>query len=125
MLGHCGIAKKAAVLDAITQAHESFLKWRIVPAPKRGELIRRFAEKVRQEKDELAKLITLEAGKTWQESLGEVQEVIDVCEFAVGLSRPLHGLTIASERPNHLTMEQWQQLGGVGSNPAFNFPTAA
>ena len=124
VLGHCGIAEKAAVLDAISQAHESFLKWRTVPAPKRGELIRRFAEKVRQEKDELAKLITLEAGKTWQESLGEVQEVIDVCEFAVGLSRQLHGLTIASERPSHRMMEQWHPLGVVGTITAFNFPMA-
>ncbi len=124
VLGHCGIAEKTAVLDAISQAHESFLKWRIVPAPKRGELIRRFAEKVRQDKNELAKLITLEAGKTWQESLGEVQEVIDVCEFAVGLSRQLHGLTIASERPNHRMMEQWHPLGVVGIITAFNFPMA-
>ncbi len=124
VLGHCGIAEKASVLRVISQAHESYLQWRIVPAPKRGELIRRFAEKVRQDKGELAKLITLEAGKTWQESLGEVQEVIDVCEFAVGLSRQLHGLTIASERPNHRMMEQWHPLGVVGVITAFNFPMA-
>ena len=124
VLGHCGIAEKAEVLEAVSQAHESFLRWRIVPAPKRGELIRRFAEKVREDKRELAKLITLEAGKTWQESLGEVQEVIDVCEFAVGLSRQLHGLTIASERPNHRMMEQWHPLGVVGIITAFNFPMA-
>ncbi|OUS03719.1 aldehyde dehydrogenase family protein [Gammaproteobacteria bacterium 42_54_T18] len=124
VLGYCGIAEKPEMLDAVSKAHDSFLQWRIVPAPKRGELIRRFAEKVRQDKGGLAKLITLEAGKTWQESLGEVQEVIDVCEFAVGLSRQLHGLTIASERPSHRMMEQWHPLGVVGIITAFNFPMA-
>jgi len=124
VLGHCGVAEKKAVSSAIMQAHESFLRWRLVPAPKRGELIRHFAEKVRDDKEELAKLITLEAGKTWQESLGEVQEVIDVCEFAVGLSRQLHGLTITSERPSHRMMEQWHPLGVVGVITAFNFPMA-
>jgi aldehyde dehydrogenase (NAD+) len=109
---------------AITLAQEAFLQWRVVPAPKRGELVRRIGELARTRKSELARVITLEAGKIVSEAEGEVQEWIDMCEFAVGLSRQLHGLTIASERPEHRMMEQWHPLGPVGVITAFNFPMA-
>jgi aldehyde dehydrogenase (NAD+) len=109
---------------AVARAHVAFLAWRSVPAPRRGELVRRFAELVRRDRAELAALITLEAGKIRAEAEGEVQEVIDVCDFAVGLSRQLHGLTIASERPRHHMLERWHPLGPVGVITAFNFPMA-
>jgi aldehyde dehydrogenase (NAD+) len=109
---------------AASRAAEAFLKWRIVPAPRRGELVRLLGERLREAKPLLAKLITLESGKILQESLGEVQEMIDICDFAVGLSRQLYGLTIASERPNHRMMEQWHPLGPVVVISAFNFPVA-
>jgi aldehyde dehydrogenase (NAD+) len=109
---------------ACAKAAEAFVKWREVPAPRRGELVRLFAGELRQAKPVLAKMITLEAGKILQESLGEVQEMIDICDFAVGLSRQLYGLTIASERPNHRMMEQWHPLGPVLVISAFNFPVA-
>lgn len=98
--------------------------WKNVPAPKRGELIRQFGNAIRNNKDYLAKLITIESGKILSESLGEVQEMIDICDFAVGLSRQLHGLTIASERPDHHLIERWHPLGVVGVISAFNFPMA-
>ena len=98
--------------------------WRSVPAPVRGEFVRRIGEEVRAHKSELAAIITLEAGKTVSEAEGEVQEWVDMCEFAVGLSRQLHGLTIASERPAHRMMEQWHPLGPVAVISAFNFPMA-
>jgi aldehyde dehydrogenase (NAD+) len=106
------------------RAAEAFLKWRTVPAPRRGELVRLLGVWLREAKPLLAKLITLESGKILQESLGEVQEMIDICDFAVGLSRQLYGLTIASERPNHRMMEQWHPLGPVLVISAFNFPVA-
>ena len=109
------------VIDA---ADDAFRQWRLVPAPKRGELVRRIGQKLRERKDDLAALVSWEAGKITQESLGEVQEMIDVCDFAVGLSRQLYGLTIASERPGHRMMEQWHPLGVVGVITAFNFPVA-
>lgn len=109
------------VLPASQQAA---LEWRCVPAPQRGELVRLFAEKLRKSKQDLALLVTLECGKTLVESQGEVQEMIDVCDFAVGLSRQLYGLTITSERPQHRMMEQWHPLGVVGVITAFNFPVA-
>ena len=109
---------------AIARAHAAFPAWRDVPAPRRGELVRLFGEALRQHRDTLAALVTLEAGKVTSEGLGEVQEMIDVCDFAVGLSRQLHGLTIASERPAHRMMEQWHPLGPVGIVSAFNFPVA-
>ncbi len=109
---------------AIGQAHAAFLAWRVVPAPKRGELVRRLGEVLRAHKADLAALVSLEAGKIASEGAGEVQEMIDICDFAVGLSRQLHGLTIASERPGHRMMEQWQPLGVVGIISAFNFPVA-
>lgn len=110
--------------NLVSASQAAFKQWRTVPAPKRGELVRIFGNLVRAKKEELAAIITLESGKPWQESLGEVQEVIDVCDFAVGLSRQLYGLTIASERPNHRMMEQWHPLGVVGVVTAFNFPMA-
>jgi aldehyde dehydrogenase (NAD+) len=110
--------------QACARAAEAFETWRSVPAPVRGELVRLFGETIREAKPVLAKMITLEAGKIMAESLGEVQEMVDICDFAVGLSRQLHGLTIASERPNHRMMEQWHPLGPVLVISAFNFPVA-
>ena len=118
-------ADNAAVVEAKIQASISaFQAWRSVPAPQRGELLRRFAERVRKDKQALGRLISLEAGKILSEGLGEVQEVIDICDFAVGLSRQLYGLTIASERPGHHLLERWHPLGPVGVITAFNFPMA-
>jgi aldehyde dehydrogenase (NAD+) len=105
-------------------AARAFEQWRTVPAPRRGELVRLLGEELRAAKEPLAKLVTLESGKIVQEGLGEVQEMIDICDFAVGLSRQLYGLTIASERPNHRMMEQWHPLGPVLVISAFNFPVA-
>ena len=110
--------------DAIGRAHTAFLQWRLVPAPQRGELVRRFAQVLRDHKADLAALVSLETGKIASEGLGEVQEMIDICDFAVGLSRQLYGLTIASERAGHRMMEQWLPLGVVGIISAFNFPVA-
>ncbi|MBV8500960.1 MAG: aldehyde dehydrogenase family protein [Paucibacter sp.] len=109
---------------AVGRAHAAFLQWRNVPAPKRGELVRLFGEELRGHKAALARLVALEAGKVSSEGEGEVQEMIDICDFAVGLSRQLHGLTIASERPGHRMMEQYLPLGVVGIISAFNFPVA-
>lgn len=108
----------------IVAAHDAFLNWRTVPAPIRGELIRVFGEVLRENKDDLGKLVTLECGKILTEGLGEVQEMIDICDFAVGLSRQLYGLTIASERPMHKMQENWHPAGVVGVISAFNFPVA-
>ncbi|MGH8697013.1 MAG: L-piperidine-6-carboxylate dehydrogenase [Burkholderiales bacterium] len=109
---------------AIDAAHRAFLGWRTVPAPRRGELVRLYGEELRANKDALGRLVTLENGKILQEGLGEVQEMIDICDFAVGLSRQLYGLTIASERPGHRMMETWHPLGVCGVISAFNFPVA-
>ena len=117
-------ASEADMLAAIGRAKQAFEVWRDVPAPRRGELIRQFGALLRQHKTELAQLVAIEAGKVSSEGLGEVQEMIDICDFAVGLSRQLHGLTIASERPGHRMMEQWLPLGVVGIISAFNFPVA-
>ena len=114
-----------AEVDAkIAASVAAFHAWREVPAPRRGELVRLFGEELRANKDALGRLVTLEAGKILQEGLGEVQEMIDICDFAVGLSRQLYGLTIASERPGHRMMETWHPLGPVGVISAFNFPVA-
>ena len=110
--------------DIIQSAHAAFLRWRLVPAPKRGDLVRLFGEELRAHKEELAHLVTLECGKILEEGRGEVQEMIDMCDFAVGLSRQLYGLTIASERPGHRMMETWHPLGVVGLITPFNFPVA-
>src|ERR1700759_312069 len=114
----------AALEAAIAAAARTFPAWRDTPAPVRGELVRRFGETLRANKDALGKLVTLESGKPLSEGLGEVQEMIDICDFAVGLSRQLYGLTIASERPGHHMRELWHPLGPVGIISAFNFPVA-
>src|SRR5438128_2990740 len=108
----------------VRRARVAFEQWRAVPAPKRGELIRQLGNALREAKQDLGKLVTLEAGKIVAEGQGEVQEMIDICDFAVGLSRQLYGLTIASERPEHRMLEQWHPLGLVGIITAFNFPVA-
>jgi aldehyde dehydrogenase (NAD+) len=109
---------------AIARAQEAFLRWRVTPAPVRGETVRRLGNALRTHKTDLGRLVTLEMGKIIAEGEGEVQEMIDICDFAVGLSRQLYGLTIASERPNHRLMEQWHPLGVIGVITAFNFPVA-
>ncbi|EME71784.1 aldehyde dehydrogenase [Paramagnetospirillum caucaseum] len=109
---------------AVQAAAEAFAAWRVVPAPKRGELVRLLGEELRRAKPDLSLLITLESGKILQEGLGEVQEMIDICDFAVGLSRQLYGLTMATERPRHRMMETWHPLGPVAVITAFNFPAA-
>src|SRR6478735_5765225 len=124
LLGRVRQAGPADYEKAAAAAHEAFLGWRDVPAPKRGEVVRRYGEALRGLKKELGQLVALEAGKILPEGEGEVQEMIDICDFATGLSRQLHGLTIASERPGHRMMEQWQPLGVVGIISAFNFPVA-
>ena len=112
-------------IDAvIAAAHQAFPVWRDTPAPVRGELVRLLGEELRAAKEPLARLVTLESGKILQEGLGEVQEMIDICDFAVGLSRQLYGLTIATERPGHRMMETWHPLGPCGVITAFNFPVA-
>lgn len=109
---------------AIDAAHQAFLEWRLVPAPKRGELIRLLGEELRAAKADLGRLVSIEVGKIVSEGLGEVQEMIDICDFAVGLSRQLYGLTIATERAEHRMMESWHPLGITGIISAFNFPVA-
>ena len=114
-----------AEYDAIVdRAHSAFLEWRKVPAPLRGEVVRQLGERLRANKEALGALVTLEMGKIRAEGEGEVQEMIDICDFAVGLSRQLYGLTMASERPDHHMREQWHPLGVVGVISAFNFPVA-
>lgn len=115
---------RAQLDQMIHQASTAWQRWRQVPAPQRGELVRLLGEELRAEKEALGQLVSLEAGKILTEGLGEVQEMIDICDFAVGLSRQLYGLTIASERPGHRMMETWHPLGVVGVITAFNFPVA-
>jgi aldehyde dehydrogenase (NAD+) len=110
--------------EAIGRAHQAFLAWRAVPAPRRGQFVRLLGEELRAAKEDLGRLVTLEAGKIVSEGLGEVQEMIDICDYAVGLSRQLFGLTIATERPDHRMMETWHPLGPCGVITAFNFPVA-
>jgi len=124
VIGEVENASPQEIAAAIERARRAALEWRLVPAPKRGQLVSGIAEIVRRRKSELAGIVTLETGKIPAEAEGEVQEWIDICEFAVGLSRQLYGLTIASERPNHRMMEQWHPLGPVGIITAFNFPMA-
>ncbi len=112
------------VAAAAGRAQAAYLRWRLMPPPQRGELVRLLGEVLRANKQALGQLVTLEVGKVSSEGLGEVQEMIDICDFAVGLSRQLHGLTIASERPGHRMMETWQPMGVVGVITAFNFPVA-
>ncbi len=108
----------------VERAHRAFLNWRRVPAPRRGDLVRQLGNRLRERKQELAQLVTLEMGKILPEGEGEVQEMIDICDFATGLSRQLYGLTMVSERPDHRMFEQWHPLGVVGVITAFNFPVA-
>ncbi|MEI8030641.1 MAG: aldehyde dehydrogenase family protein [Comamonadaceae bacterium] len=124
LLVRVAVSTQAQLDTAIARAQTRYLSWREVPAPKRGVLVRAFGEAVRRHKEPLGRLITLETGKIVQEGLGEVQEVVDICEFAVGLSRQLYGLSIASERPEHKLLETWHPLGVVGIISAFNFPMA-
>jgi len=114
----------AEMHDVIGNAKKAFGAWRQVPGPRRGELVRLLGDELRAAKEPLGRLVSLECGKIYQEGLGEVQEMIDICDFAVGLSRQLYGLTIASERPGHKMMENWHPLGVVGLITAFNFPVA-
>jgi len=117
-------ADEAAFEQVVAQAKEAFLSWRMVPAPKRGELVRQLGNEIRRYKEPLGKLVSLEMGKILTEGLGEVQEMIDMCDFAVGLSRQLYGPTMMSERSRHRMYEQWHPLGVVGVITAFNFPVA-
>ncbi|MCC6889368.1 MAG: aldehyde dehydrogenase family protein [Hyphomicrobiales bacterium] len=117
-------ADAAEAVEAVGRAAEAFAHWRTLPPPRRGELVRLLAAQLRAAKDDLGRLVTIEVGKIASEGRGEVQEMIDICDFAVGLSRQLYGLTIASERPQHRMMEQWHPLGPVGVITAFNFPVA-
>ena len=123
-LGRIRAATRAEYDNRVDAALNRFIEWRSRPAPKRGELVRRLGELLREHKESLGELVSLETGKIRSEGLGEVQEMIDICDFAVGLSRQLHGLTIASERPSHRLLEQWHPLGAVGIVTAFNFPVA-
>jgi L-aminoadipate-semialdehyde dehydrogenase len=124
IIGRVDHADPETCQAVIAQAHAAFDQWKRVPAPRRGELVRLFAEELRVAKDALGRLVSIEAGKTPSEGAGEVQEMIDICDFAVGLSRQLYGLTITSERPEHRMMEQWHPAGVVGVISAFNFPVA-
>src|SRR3954469_3140116 len=123
-LGGISALTRAEYDAAIEAALVRFEEWRLRPAPRRAEVVRRLGELLRQHKEALGELVSLETGKIHSEGLGEVQEMIDICDFAVGLSRQLHGLVIASERPRHRLMEQWHPLGAVGIVTAFNFPVA-
>src|SRR5947209_6758890 len=108
----------------VATAQKAFLEWRMWPSPKRGDVVRQIGDALRSNKQSLGKLVSYEMGKSLQEGYGEVQEMIDICDFAVGLSRQLHGLTMHSERPGHRMYEQWHPLGIVGIISAFNFPVA-
>ncbi|MFG1477774.1 aldehyde dehydrogenase family protein [Xanthobacter sp. V4C-4] len=123
-LAHVAEDGPEQVEATVTRAEAAFRHWRTVPAPRRGELVRLFGAELRAAKADLARLVCLEAGKIASEGAGEVQEMIDICDFATGLSRQLHGLTIATERPEHRMMETWHPLGVVGVISAFNFPVA-
>lgn len=124
LIGSVTITTAEQYEQVIASAQEAFRYWREVPAPKRGEIVRQFGEVLRQYKDPLGRLVSYEMGKSLQEGWGEVQEMIDICDFAVGLSRQLYGLTMHSERPRHRMYEQWHPLGPVGIISAFNFPVA-
>ncbi len=124
LIGYLKTTTSADYENVIAKAQEAYVYWRTVPAPKRGEVVRQFGEKLRKYKQPLGELVSYEMGKSLQEGLGEVQEMIDICDFAVGLSRQLYGLTMHSERPGHRMYEQWHPLGIVGIISAFNFPVA-
>ncbi len=124
LIATCTAASTDEYEAAIAKAEEAFKVWRNVPAPKRGEIVRQMGDAFRKHKAALGALVSYEMGKSYQEGLGEVQEIIDICDFAVGLSRQLYGLTMHSERPNHRMYEQWHAIGIVGIISAFNFPVA-
>jgi len=124
LIGAVTTTDKAAYDHVIATAQNAFLEWRNWPAPKRGEVVRQLGEALRKDKEALGQLVSYEMGKSLQEGLGEVQEMIDICDFAVGLSRQLYGLTMHSERPSHRMYEQWHPMGIVGIISAFNFPVA-
>ena len=124
LIGKVKTTSKEDYEKMMVTAAAAFNKWRLMPAPQRGEIVRQFGEKLRELKEPLGKLVSYEMGKSYQEGLGEVQEMIDICDFAVGLSRQLHGLTMHSERPGHRMYEQYHPLGVVGIISAFNFPVA-
>lgn len=124
LVAKVGLADEEVYNKVINRAQEAFETWRLTPAPARGEIVRQIGEKLRQNKVALGKLVSYEMGKSYQEGLGEVQEMIDICDFAVGLSRQLHGFTMHSERPMHRMYEQYHPLGVVGIITAFNFPVA-
>ncbi len=123
-IGSVIAADKEGYEAVVSKAEEAFKTWRLMPAPQRGEIVRQIGEALRKNKEPLGKLVSYEMGKSLQEGLGEVQEMIDICDFAVGLSRQLHGLTMHSERPGHRMYEQYHPLGIVGIISAFNFPVA-
>ncbi len=123
-IGAVTVTTREQYEQVIARAQEAFLVWRSMPAPKRGEIVRQYGDVLRQYKDPLGRLVSYEMGKSLQEGWGEVQEMIDICDFAVGLSRQLYGLTMHSERPGHRMYEQWHPLGIVGIISAFNFPVA-
>lgn len=124
LIGKINYTTAAEYEKVITTAQAAYQVWRKMPAPKRGEIVRQYGNLLREYKEPLGKLVSYEMGKSYQEGLGEVQEMIDICDFAVGLSRQLHGLTMHSERPNHRMYEQWHPIGIVGIISAFNFPVA-
>lgn len=124
LIGKVKTSTAADYEKVMESANEAFNQFRLIPAPKRGEMVRQFGEKLRKNKEALGKLVSYEMGKSLQEGYGEVQEMIDICDFAVGLSRQLHGLTMHSERPGHRMYEQYHSLGVVGIISAFNFPVA-
>lgn len=123
-IGSVSVTTKEQYEEVMTTAEAAFKVWREIPAPKRGEIVRQYGEELRKFKDALGRLVSYEMGKSLQEGWGEVQEMIDICDFAVGLSRQLYGLTMHSERPHHRMYEQWHPLGVVGIISAFNFPVA-
>ncbi len=122
LIGKVKTTTKEDYEKVMQAATEGFKTWRKMPAPQRGEIVRKFNDELRRLKEPLGKLVSYEMGKSYQEGLGEVQEMIDICDFAVGLSRQLHGLTMHSERPGHRMYEQYHPLGVVGIISAFNFP---
>src|ERR1043165_2793593 len=124
LIGKVRSADEASFTKVINQAEKAFHEWKKIPAPRRGEVVRQIGEALRKAKEPLGKLVSYEMGKSYQEGLGEVQEMIDICDFAVGLSRQLHGVTMHSERPSHRMYEQYHPLGVVGIITAFNFPVA-
>ena len=124
LIGSVIATDQEAFEHIVLKSQDAFTTWRMWPAPKRGEIVRQLGEALRKYKEPLGKLVSYEMGKSLQEGYGEVQEMVDICDFAVGLSRQLYGLTMHSERPKHRMYEQWHPLGTVGIISAFNFPVA-